>query len=536
MPMESPSPATSQVAAERLRDLKSVTDAALSYLPLDELLTELLGRVVGILGVDTSALLLLEDDDRTLVARAAKGLEEEVRRRVRIPVGRGFAGRIAASGQPMRIDDIEHADILNPLLRERGLKSLLGVPLIVEGRVIGVLHVGSLREKIFSDDDVSLLQRAGDRAALAIQGRLTERERGLAQTFQESLIPRLPEVPGVELAGRYLPAASAKLGGDWYDAFLLPGGQLAVAIGDVVGRGFHAAALMAQLRSGLRAYALDGVRPSRVLKRLSQLLRHIESQRTATILFMVVDPYRGNVLLSTAGHPPPLIVDDRGARFAEVPGSVPLGAVRDPHYQDTQLPLPVGAALVLYTDGLIEQPPHDPELGPLRLRDVAANADRDLHRLCGEIVAALLPDGPAHDDVALLAVRATGLPDPLILSLPAEVDSVPLMRRVLSVWLEKGGASRPEIDEITLACSEAYANACEHAYAPVRGEVEVTAARANGSVVVTVHDSGTWRAPRGANRGRGLMLMEALMETVDVQSGDDGTTVRMARPLTTEGP
>ena len=111
---------------------------------MEDLLTELLVRVVTILGADTAAILLLDDDDKTLVARAAKGLEEEVERGVRIPVGRGFAGRIAATRQPVRIENIDEAEIVNPILREKGLRSLLGVPLLVEGGVIGVLHVGTL--------------------------------------------------------------------------------------------------------------------------------------------------------------------------------------------------------------------------------------------------------------------------------------------------------------------------------------------------------------------------------------------------------
>ena len=215
------------VNTERVRDLETVTDSALSYLPLEELLPELLRRVVDILQADTAAILLLEDDGATLAARAAQGLEEEVRRGVRIPVGRGFAGRIAATREPVRIADVATADIANPILRERGLKSLLGVPLLVEGRVIGVLHVGTLKPRDFSDDDVQVLQLAGDRAALAIHGRLTERERGLADALQRALMPALPEVPGMRLAGRYLPAASAHVGGDWFDAFPLPAGSSA---------------------------------------------------------------------------------------------------------------------------------------------------------------------------------------------------------------------------------------------------------------------------------------------------------------------
>ena len=126
-----------RAASDRLRDLQSVTDAALAYLPLEELLNELLTRVVDILDADTAAILLLEDDDRTLVARAANGLEEEVERGVRIPVGKGFAGRVAATRKAVRIENVKEADIYNPILREKGLESLLGVPLLVEGDVIG---------------------------------------------------------------------------------------------------------------------------------------------------------------------------------------------------------------------------------------------------------------------------------------------------------------------------------------------------------------------------------------------------------------
>src|SRR4051812_13695393 len=263
-------------AEDRLRALQTVTDATLSYLPLEEMLDELLGRVRDLLEADTAAVLLLDDEGRELVARAARGLEEEVRRGVRVPLGRGFAGRIAAEKRPVIIDELDKAEIVNPILREKGVRSMVGVPLLVEGEVIGVMHVGSLDGKEFRAGDVEVLERAGDRAALAIQGRLAERQRGLADAIQRSLLAPLPGMPGVTLAGRYLPAASALLGGDWYDAFLLGGEGVGIAIGDVVGRGFHAAALMGQLRAALRAYALDGHTPGGVVTRLSGLLRQLE--------------------------------------------------------------------------------------------------------------------------------------------------------------------------------------------------------------------------------------------------------------------
>src|SRR5215210_6585966 len=128
--------------AERLQKLQRVTDAALAHLTLDDLLYELLDRSREILDADTCAILLLDEQANELVARAARGIEEEVEQGVRIPVGKGFAGKIAAERRPIVIEDVDHADILNPILREKGIRSLLGVPLLVEGRVIGVMHVG----------------------------------------------------------------------------------------------------------------------------------------------------------------------------------------------------------------------------------------------------------------------------------------------------------------------------------------------------------------------------------------------------------
>jgi len=163
---------------ERVRRLQSVTDAALAHLRLDELLSALLERTRQILEVDTCAILLIDEATNELVAHAALGIEEEVEQGVRIPVGGGFAGRIAAEKRPVILDDVDHAHVLNPILREKGIKSMLGVPLVVEGEVRGVLHVGSLVKRAFDKEEVELLQLVADRAALAIEhARLFEAER-----------------------------------------------------------------------------------------------------------------------------------------------------------------------------------------------------------------------------------------------------------------------------------------------------------------------------------------------------------------------
>ena len=523
----------SRIAADRLRDLQSITDASLAYLPLEPLLEELLTRVTDILGVDTAAILLLEDDDTTLIPRAAKGLEEEVERGVRIPLGRGFAGRIAATRRPVRILNLAEADVVNPVLREKGLHSMLGVPLVVEGTVVGVLHVGTLQERAFDDEDEELLQRAADRAGLAIFSRLTERERGLADALQRSLIPRLPELPAVSFAGRYLPAAAARLGGDWYDAFQLPDGRLGLAIGDVVGRGFHAAAIMGQLRSGLRAYALDGMSPGAVIERLSNLLRQLEPGRTATLVYIVLDPHGGGLSVAAAGHPPPLVKPTGGEPwFMELPGSIPLGAVRHARYDQTDIDVEPGTTIILYTDGLVERPGESLDAGLARLVDAVRGDHGNLEHLGDALLDALLPHGPGDDDAALLMARALPLADPLVARFPAEVESIPVMRRLLGRWLDEAGATRADMDDLALASAEAAANAIEHAYGLEPGVVELRAATSEeGRVKVAIRDFGNWRAPRGEHRGRGLQLMEGLTDAIELIRTDEGTTIELSRRL-----
>ena len=194
-------------AAGRLRDIESVTDAALSRLGGQPLLQALLDRVKEILRADTAAVLLLDRPAGQLVATAASGIEDEVRQGVRIPLGTGFAGRVAASREPVILTTVDRTTVRNPLLVDRDIRSLLGVPLLAGGEVIGVLHVGSLSGRPFGQDDAELLQMAADRAALALHFMLAQDDALAAVALQRSLLPAaLPAVPGLGLAARYVTA------------------------------------------------------------------------------------------------------------------------------------------------------------------------------------------------------------------------------------------------------------------------------------------------------------------------------------------
>ena len=334
--------ARAEEMARELSALARVTDAALGYLTLDDLLDELLNRIAEILAADTAAFLLLDRSTGDLVARAAKGIEEEVEQGVRIPVGRGFAGRIAAERSAVVIEDVDHAEILNPILRQKGIRSLLGVPLLVDGDVIGVLHVGTLVPRIFNAADRSLLQLAADRAALAIDRARLYEQRRVVEAMQRALLPdAVPEIPGVEIAVRYRPAAVGQtIGGDWYDAFELGDGRITLVIGDVMGSGVEAAALMAQLRTALRAYAFDGHPPAAVVDRLNQLVAAVRPPTMTTLCHAVLDPVSLTLSMVSAGHLPPLLLEANGkTTLLSVIGDPPLGVVSTAEYREHRFPL-----------------------------------------------------------------------------------------------------------------------------------------------------------------------------------------------------
>lgn len=188
---------------DRLRRIESVTDTALAHLDVEDLFAELLDRVRDLLQADTAVVLLLDPASQQLLATAARGLEGEVRQGLRLPVGRGFVGRVAAEKQPVTIEHVDHTNVVDPVLRNKGLRSLLGVPMLTGGTLMGVLHVGTLAPRRFTDDDIEVLRLVADRVALATQARISDIDRAAATALQRSLLPtRLPAMPGIELAAR----------------------------------------------------------------------------------------------------------------------------------------------------------------------------------------------------------------------------------------------------------------------------------------------------------------------------------------------
>jgi putative methionine-R-sulfoxide reductase with GAF domain len=392
--------------AARLQALEALTDSSLSRLDVDDLLLELLARVRELLDVDTAAVLMLDESSTELVARAAYGIESEVRQGVRVPVGIGFAGRIAATKQAVRLDRVDSTTVANPILWERGIRVMLGVPLLSEHAVIGVLHVGRLHDRPFNDEDSELLRVVADRIAGAIQTRALAIERAAGVLLERSLLPsRLPECPELGFAARYIPAEDLAVGGDWYDLFMLPSGQLWIVVGDVAGHGVLSAVAMGRIRTAVRAYALLDTSPAHVLDLVDRKVDQFEFGTMATVACAVSSPPYDALTIAVAGHPPPVVVKASGeAAFAEVEKSLPLGAIRTGRARrSTTITIAPDTTVVFFTDGLVERRGESIDVGLERLRTAATSGRPE--RVAAEIMRSVVADTIPQDDIALVVVH-----------------------------------------------------------------------------------------------------------------------------------
>jgi len=385
-----------------------VTDTALAHVDTTEgLLRELLGRIRELFDADTAVVLMRDLDAGALVPTASVGLDNEPRMDVRVPVGEGFAGAIAAQKRAIALDQVDESTVVNPELLRQGLKSLLGVPMLAEGHVVGVLHIGSLTQRRFTDDDVHVLQVAADRIALATQATLNRTERAAATALQRSLMPpEVPAVAGIDLAARYIPGGDAGVGGDWYDLFTLPSGQLGMVIGDVVGSGLRAAVIMGRLRSALRAYALETSDPAVVLDLLDRKVSHFEPNAMATVSYAVFDPATATLDVSLAGHPPPVYACcDQPAVLLDAEPDLPIGTHLPARKRRSwRLEVKPGTVMCFYTDGLVERRDSSVDKG-LRLLCGAVHSTDSAETACADILDALLTGNKPIDDIAVAVLH-----------------------------------------------------------------------------------------------------------------------------------
>jgi serine phosphatase RsbU (regulator of sigma subunit)/anti-sigma regulatory factor (Ser/Thr protein kinase) len=326
----------------------------------------------------------------------------------------GGVGEVLRTGRSVRYarvpDEIRARAIhgvTDPVLAAQlAPRSGMAVALQARGRIIGVVALARTTEVRYADEDLRLVEDVAARAAVAVlNAQEYDREREAAVTLQRSLLPQqLPSVPGVSFAWRYLPAgAGTHVGGDWYDVIPLEGGRVGLVIGDVMGRGLHAAAVMGQLRATARAYAAMSGKPPDVLRELDIAVGRLEQSQITTAAFGVLDPQSGALTIASAGHLPPLVVTADGtAAYLEVEPGPPLGA-GTPDYPELTTTLSPGTMLLLFTDGLVEDRLRPVDEGLELLRKAASSAT-DPEGLCQRALIALGRDQAHDDDTAMLAV------------------------------------------------------------------------------------------------------------------------------------
>jgi serine phosphatase RsbU (regulator of sigma subunit)/anti-sigma regulatory factor (Ser/Thr protein kinase) len=361
-----------------------------------------------------------------------------------------------------------------------------------------------------------------------------EREHEVAVRLQRSLLSeKLPEVEGVELIGRYnAGGAGLEIGGDWYDAVRRSDGIVHVTVGDVAGHGVTAAVLMGQLRNAFRAHAYEHTSPAELLRRM---LRHVDEDEMATALCLTLDPYTQELTYASAGHPPSLLVDGNAAVVSRLGQALapPLGYVQPSAIREATVELPAGATLVAYTDGLVERRGWSIDAGiDLLASVVGASSSLAASRLADRIFEEVTPHIGSHDDIALLIVRLLEVPQRMDIEVPSDPAALAGLRRRLRIWLELRGVAEHERNDAILAVSEACNNAIEHAYLLEPGPIRVQLAHQEGTLAIRVEDNGAWHPTAPSfERGRGIPLMRAVMDTAAIEHDGRGTRVILSRLL-----
>ena len=523
--------AEAEALSSTLGRLQEVADAAVAA-PGRSLDYELmLTRSLAVISTELGALLVRDERSGAFVAAATEGIAEPLRRTEAV-LGEATEAAIVA-GEPVVLDDIAPGSggDFGP---ETGVRSLLAVPLEAGGEQLGSLVAVSAEPGRFSHQQARLFALAAERCARALAiAAAYNRERRTSAALQAGLLPQaVPELRRGEIAVRYLPAADGPpVGGDWYDAVVLPGGGLGLAIGDVTGHGAEAAVLMGQLRTALRAYALEGGSPAVAVERLNALALSLGDAAIATLVYVVLDPTLTTGEYVVAGHPPPAVVTEDGARVLDWPPALPVGVDESAEYESREFALAPGDALCLYSDGLVEERGADVGAREALLAD-ALGTPAGAEVLCERALAALRPAGPGEDDVALLVLRTSATAHDLRLMHPATPAGLSPTRTQLRDWLVGIGADTQEISDIVMAANEACMNVVEHAYEGMSpGEFAVEGYLDGDTVVIIVRDLGRWTEVQARGRGRGLKVMEALMDSVQLSFSADGTVVVMRRAL-----
>ena len=424
-------------------------------------------------------------------------------------------------------------------VKEYGIHSTMSVPIQARGQTLGVAVLTRFRRPDpFSADDVLLAEEITTRAAVCIDNaRRFSRERETALALQRSLLPRsLPRTAAVDAASRYLPAARAGVGGDWFDVIPLSGMRVAMVVGDVVGHGIQASATMGRLRTAVRTLADIDLAPDELLTHLDDLVVRLSAEAGndgspgevgATCLYAVYDPVSRHCTLARAGHPPPVVVPPGGVpQQVDLPAGPPLGLGGLP-FESAELDLREGSVLSFYTDGLIETRDRDVDASHQMLCDALETYSDSLDETCDRVLHALLPSGGALDDVALLLARTRGLPASQVATwhIPADPALVAPIRKQVVEQLDTWGLQEAAFTA-ELVVSELVTNAIRYGAHPIRLRLIHDEATLICEVSDTSHTAPHLRRAKTWDEGgRGLLLVAQLTQRWGSRHTADGKTI-----------
>ncbi|MFB8265886.1 MULTISPECIES: SpoIIE family protein phosphatase [unclassified Streptomyces] len=430
--------------------------------------------------------------------------------------------------------------LLWPHITQLEITAAAYLPLIAQARPIGALGLLYTDKRGFTEDERNVLVALGSSIAQSLQRAMFyEQEKDLAQGLQQAMLPRtIPAVSGADIAVRYRSAALGRdIGGDWYDVIPLPGGRVGAVIGDVQGHDTHAAAVMGQLRIVLRAYAAEGHTPATVMARASVFLHELDTERFATCLYAEADLSTGVVQLVRAGHLDPLLrLTDGTCRRLPVDGGLPLGLSAEfgrLEYPVGTVELDPGQALVLCTDGLVEQPGTDLDDGLQALTALVGTGPHDLGDL-GDLLCESVDERGGDDDVALLLLRRRGIGAPQSGGrlqqhvAPNDPEALREARHMIRAAVRAWGAGG-RADEIELVADEMITNALMHTDGPAIVTLRVITA-SDRRLRVDVEDTSS-ALPRRREAGeegvsgRGLLLVDRLADVWGVEARGSGKCV-----------
>ncbi|MGL5850604.1 MAG: ATP-binding SpoIIE family protein phosphatase, partial [Phycicoccus sp.] len=432
--------------------------------------------------------------------------------------------------------------------------SLLVLPVAVRGVVLGAIAFGFRDEGPMDGNLMSVARTLAELTGQAWErAGLFEAEHNAAHELQRQLLPVIASsLPGVEVATRYLPGDRGhEVGGDWYDAFELPGDRLALVVGDVMGHDLDAAVVMSQLQNRLRSLAPHASDPADALVRLDEAYTEIAGPHYATVGIADYRPATGELRYASAGHCPPLLAVDGSVRYLEVPAEPPLGCWDGPR-TSTSVTIGGEAALLLYTDGLVERRTASLDAGLDRLIALADQAlasgggSRPVEAMCDAVLADVSTGESVSDDIVVLCVRMTSAvaPDPsrptirsyrtghgddVFRATLRHVHDAAEVRWRMRRWARAAAVPQAICDDLVLGVNEALANALEHGR-PRTGPHVVSlrvVSRAAG-LEAEITDGGSWSPAVGLEtRGRGTTMMVSTADRFRLAVTPGGTTVHL---------